>query len=120
MLNEGYSQNIYYNSEPDLYENETIQNLVSSVYDYYDNFLFNRSGYYTDEDTSYEIWIDVEKEDDVLYCYKIRIDFEFLDEMNEVVAQSIYVDFQTGNVTIMDDDYGCICNTNENDFNHTA
>lgn len=107
-MNDGYYENLTYTNAPMLSSDEQTQKLVNMVWSYYDDFLYSRDGCGIDNDTSYEIFFDGIFENDVFYCYKIRINFEFLDEMNDVVSQVITVDFETGYVYINDDDYGLI------------
>lgn len=116
MLNDNIYENLLINNYPELSSDEYLQNLVQQTKDLYDSYIYNKDGWHIDNDTSYEVYMSGEMRDGLFYCYKIRIDFEFLDDMNDVVSQSMNIDFTTGNTFIMDDDFGCVYNQNFEDY----
>jgi hypothetical protein len=105
---EGYYENLTLESVPELKDDEILQSLIDDVWNFYNEFLYNKNNYYVDDDTSYEIFFNGDFQNSYFYCSKIQINFEFLDEMNDVVSQMIIVDFDSGMVYITDDDYGLI------------
>ena len=107
-MDNGFYENLTYKNIPSLAQDEELQNLVNMVWNYYDNFLYEKDGCGIDNDTSYEMFFDGDFVDNYFYCTKMRINFEFLDEMNDVISQLITVNFEDGYVYINDDDDGLI------------
>ena len=99
-----------------LSEDEFLLGVESSLLDFYDSYLYGKEGYHIDEDTSYTTYISGEVADGMFYCSVMLIEFEYVDEMNQIVSQSLRVELSTGNTTINDDDNGCVYKQTINEF----
>lgn len=86
---------------------DNLRELEQMLLDCYDEFLYQRDGYHMDEDTTYETLLSgMMYEDGTFSPDTMTINIDFIDEMNEVVSQTVFVDFHSGDITISDDDYG--------------
>ena len=115
-MNDGIYTDVLLESLPDVEENEYIQELIQSLFALYEEFLYNRDGSSIDNDTSWEIRISGEVSEGAFSPVKASIEFTFIDEMNDVVDQTLTADFTTGNIYIMDDDIGCVYNINDESY----
>ena len=114
-MDDGFYKNLNLNNE-NLADCKDAQEIESAVLDYYDNFLYNRDGFGMDNDTSYDTYVSGVMKNGVFYCSEMTIEVEYLDEMNETVSHTVYVDFATGDVSITDDDLGIIHHDINSDF----
>ena len=115
-MDNGFYENISMEN-PELETDGYMQELKESVTGYFNDFICGRDGEEPGPDASCSAYVSGEECDGVFYCSKMRVEFEYLDEMNSVVNQSIYVDFETGDVVINDDDMGCLYRDNVQEFN---
>lgn len=115
-MKNGIYENVLLNSIHGMENDSCINNLVKSLYELYNGFLYIRDGSGIDADTSCEIRISGEAADGVFSPSEASLEFSFIDEMNYAVTQTLTANFLTGNIFIMDDDEGCIYNINDESY----
>lgn len=116
-LKNGLYSNLLIHNYSELKEDEYLSNIVSEIKTFYDTFLKNSNEEGIDNDTSCEVRMDGEIDNNVLYPSKACLEFSFIDELNHEVCQTVTVNFMDGSINIFDDDVGFIYSGTNEEFN---